>query len=147
VVKQRRLRCVGSAAELLRQVPPDVAGIYVNTVNCLSGLRALEAAGGGKVEVDHPRHLFAEMSRVSHKEPHSVYYPRLHRSRGRLAVRVMVDISRTGDFPPRSFYPGVVMASNLHRSGKCDWRKQLGTTSLRDVGRCLVAEWGVRRDC
>jgi LacI family transcriptional regulator len=39
------------ASELLRQVP-DVAGIYVNTVNCLPVCRALGATGlAGKVKL------------------------------------------------------------------------------------------------
>src|SRR5258707_10199546 len=48
------------ASELLRQVP-DVAGIYVNTVNCLPVCRALGATGlAGKVKLI-AKDLFAEM--------------------------------------------------------------------------------------
>src|SRR5216683_916416 len=49
------------ASELLRQVP-DLAGIYVNTVNCLPVCRALGATGlAGKVKLI-ATDLFAEMS-------------------------------------------------------------------------------------
>jgi len=102
-------------SELLRKVP-DVAGIYVNTVNCLPVCRALGANGlAGKVKLI-ATDLFPEMSPYLqqgtitasiHQQPHR---------QGQVAVRVLVDhLTNKVKFPPRvHFSPGVVMASNLH---------------------------------
>jgi LacI family transcriptional regulator len=102
-------------SELLRKVS-DVAGIYVNTVNCLPVCRALGANGlAGKVKLI-ATDLFPEMSPYLqlgtitasiHQQPHR---------QGQVAVRVLVDhLTSKVKFPPRvHFSPGVVMASNLH---------------------------------
>ena len=102
-------------SELLRKVP-DVAGIYINTVNCLPVCRALGANGlAGKVRLI-ATDLFPEMSPYLqqgtitasiHQQPHR---------QGQVAVRVMVDhLTNRAKFPAKvHFSPGVVMASNLH---------------------------------
>jgi LacI family transcriptional regulator len=102
-------------SELLRKVP-DIAGIYVNTVNCLPVCRALSVAGlAGKTKLI-ATDLFAEMS--SYLEQGTItasIYQQPHRQ-GQVAVRVMVDhLTSKVAFPPKvHFSPGVVMASNLH---------------------------------
>ncbi len=103
------------ASELLRQVP-DVAGIYVNTVNCLPVCRALGATGlAGKVKLI-ATDLFAEMSPYLQQGTITAsIYQQPHRQ-GQVAVRVMVDhLANKVNFPSKvHFSPGVVMASNLH---------------------------------
>ena len=101
--------------DLLRRVP-NLAGIYVNTVNCLPVCRALGARGlAGKVKLI-ATDLFAEMSPYLQKGTITAsIYQQPHRQ-GQVAVRLMVDhLSNKAQFPPRvHFSPGVVMASNLH---------------------------------
>ena len=95
---------------------PALAGLYVNTVNCLPVCRALAARGlDGKTKLITTG-LFAEMSRYFengtitasiHQQPHI---------QGQLAVRLMADyLTNKTPFPPNVYLsPGVVMSSNLH---------------------------------
>jgi LacI family transcriptional regulator len=101
--------------ELLRKVP-DLAGLYVNTVNCLPVCRALGARGlAGKVKLI-TTDLFAEMSPYFKKGTITAsIYQQPHRQ-GQLAVRLMADnLTNRISFPPATHLsPGVVMSSNLH---------------------------------
>ncbi len=102
-------------SELLRRVP-TLAGIYVNTVNCLPVCRALAERGlAGKVKLI-TTDLFAEMS--SHLQKGTItasIYQHPHRQ-GQTAVRMMSDhLTNKSAFPPKvHLAPGVVMSSNLH---------------------------------
>ena len=101
--------------DLLRRIP-DVAGIYVNTVNCLPVCRALEAAKlEGNVKLI-TTDLFMEMSPYFEKGTIAAsIYHQPHRQ-GQIAVRLMADnlLSKI-DFPPVvPLSPAVVMLSNLH---------------------------------
>jgi len=100
---------------LLRRIP-ELAGIYVNTVNCLPVCRALEARKlEGKVKLI-TTDLFVEMSPYFKKGTIAAsIYHQPHRQ-GQIAVRMMTDnlISKV-KFPPRvCLSPAVVMLSNLH---------------------------------
>src|SRR5271165_483848 len=101
--------------DLLRRIPA-LAGIYVNTVNCLPVCRALGARNlGGKVKLI-TTDLFLEMSPYFKKGTIAAsIYQQPHRQ-GQIAVRVLADnlLSKV-DFPPAvRLSPGVVMSSNLH---------------------------------
>ncbi len=101
--------------DLLRRVP-TLAGIYVNTVNCLPVCRALGARGlAGKVKLI-TTDLFAEMSPYLQRGTITAsIYQNPHRQ-GQIAVRLMADhvINKT-PFPPKTHLsPGVVMSTNLH---------------------------------
>ena len=101
--------------ELLRRVPA-LAGIYVNTVNCLPVCRALGARGlGGKVRLI-TTDLFEEMSPYFKKGTIAAsIYQHPHRQ-GQIAVRIMADnLSSKVDLAPvLHLSPGVVMSCNLH---------------------------------
>ncbi len=101
--------------DLLRRVP-NLAGLYVNTVNCLPVCRALGARGlAGKVKLI-TTDLFAEMSPYFQKGIITAsIYQQPHRQ-GQIAVRVMADnLTNKIHFPPAvHLSPGVVMSSNLH---------------------------------
>src|SRR5947207_3145498 len=101
--------------ELLRQAP-KLAGLYVNTVNCLPVCRALGAHGlAGKVKLI-TTDLFAEMAPYFHKGIITAsIYQQPHRQ-GQLAVRLMADhLTNKVPFPPTiHLSPGVVMSSNLN---------------------------------
>jgi LacI family transcriptional regulator len=101
--------------ELLRRFP-GLAGIYVNTVNCLPVCRALGARNlGGKVKLI-TTDLFVEMSPYFKKGTIAAsIYQQPHRQ-GQIAVRIMTDkLTGDVDFPPAvHLSPGVVMSSNLH---------------------------------
>lgn len=101
--------------ELLRRVP-TLAGLYVNTVNCLPVCRALGARGlGGKVKLI-TTDLFSEMSPYFRKGTIAASIYQQPYRQGQIAVRVMVDnlVSKV-NFPPSvHLSPGVVMSSNLH---------------------------------
>jgi LacI family transcriptional regulator len=101
--------------ELLGRVP-ELAGIYVNTVNCLPVCRALGARGlGGKVRLI-TTDLFEEMSPYFKKGTIAAsIYQHPHRQ-GQMAVRIMADnLSSKVDFAPAvHLSPGVVMSCNLH---------------------------------
>ena len=100
---------------LLRRIP-ELAGIYVNTVNCLPVCRALEAGNlEGKVKLI-TTDLFVEMSHYFKKGTIAAsIYHQPHRQ-GQIAVRLMADhLMSKVKFPPRvCLNPAVVMLSNLH---------------------------------
>ncbi|HEY4903589.1 MAG TPA: substrate-binding domain-containing protein [Candidatus Sulfotelmatobacter sp.] len=95
---------------------PALAGIYVNTVNCLPVCRALGARGlAGKTKLI-TTDLFAEMSSYFQKGVITAsIYQQPHRQ-GQTAVRLMAD-NLTSKAPlPAIIHlsPAVVMSSNLH---------------------------------
>jgi LacI family transcriptional regulator len=101
--------------DLLGRVP-TLAGLYVNTVNCLPVCRALGARGlAGKTKLI-TTDLFAEMSPYFQKGTITAsIYQQPHRQ-GQMAVRLMAD-NLTSKVPlPATVHlsPGVVMSSNLH---------------------------------
>jgi LacI family transcriptional regulator len=100
--------------DLLRRVP-ELAGIYVNTVNCLPVCRALGAGDlEGKVKVI-ASDLFEEMSPYFEKGTIAAsIYHQPHRQ-GQIAVRLMADnLTSKAKFPPViRLSPAVVMLSNL----------------------------------
>jgi LacI family transcriptional regulator len=101
--------------DLLGRVPA-LAGIYVNTVNCLPVCRALGARGlAGKIKLI-TTDLFAEMSPYFLKGIITAsIYQQPHRQ-GQTAVRLMAD-NLTSKVPFPSIVhlsPAVVMSSNLH---------------------------------
>jgi LacI family transcriptional regulator len=101
--------------DLLGQFP-DLAGIYVNTVNCLPVCRALGARGlAGKTRLI-TTDLFPEMSPYFEKGTITASIYQQPFRQGQLAIRLMTD-NLTGKVPfPATFHlsPGVVMSSNLH---------------------------------
>lgn len=101
--------------DLLRRFP-TLAGIYVNTVNCLPVCRALGARNlGGRVKLI-TTDLFVEMSPYFKKGTIAAsIYQQPHRQ-GQIAVRIMADnLTGSVNFPPAvHLSPGVVMSSNLH---------------------------------
>jgi LacI family transcriptional regulator len=101
--------------DLLRRIPA-LAGIYVNTVNCLPVCRALGARGlGSKVKLI-TTDLFAEMSPYFRKGTITAsIYQQPHRQ-GQIAVRLLADhLINKASFPPAvHLSPGVIMSSNLH---------------------------------
>jgi LacI family transcriptional regulator len=101
--------------ELLRRAPA-IAGLYVNTVNCLPVCRALGAHGlAGKVKLI-TTDLFAEMAPYFHKGTITAsIYQQPHRQ-GQMAVRLMADhLTNKSPLPPTvHLSPGVVMSSNLN---------------------------------
>jgi len=101
--------------ELLREVP-SLAGIYVNTVNCLPVCRAVVERGlAGKVKLI-TTDLFAEMSPYLQKGTITAsIYQQPHRQ-GQIAVRLVTDhLPNKTPFPGKvHLSPGVVMSTNLH---------------------------------
>lgn len=101
--------------KLLRAVP-DLAGVYVNTVNCLPVCRALGTRGlAGKIKLI-ATDLFAEMAPYLQKGTITAsIYQQPHRQ-GQVAVRLIVDhLANKANLPPRIYLsPAVVMASNVH---------------------------------
>jgi LacI family transcriptional regulator len=95
---------------------PALAGIYVNTVNCLPVCRALGERGlAGKTKLI-TTDLFAEMSPYFQKGIVTAsIYQQPHRQ-GQTAVRLMADnLTSKAPLPPIiHLSPGVVMSSNLH---------------------------------
>ncbi len=101
--------------ELLRRVP-SLAGIYVNTVNCLPVCRALMARGlAGKVKLI-ATDLFPEMSPYFQKGTITASIYQQPYRQAQIAVRLMVDnLTNKTHFPPAvCLSPGLVMSSNLH---------------------------------
>ena len=95
---------------------PALAGLYVNTVNCLPVCRALGERGmAGKVKLI-TTDLFAEMAPYFERGVITAsIYQQPHRQ-GQTAVRLMAD-NLTGKVPLQGIVhlsPGVVMSSNLH---------------------------------
>ncbi len=101
--------------DLLRRVP-NIAGLYVNTVNCLPVCRALGARGlAGKLKLI-TTDLFFEMASYFHKGTITAsIYQHPHRQ-GQIAVHLMADhLTNKVPLPPASHLsPGVVMSSNLN---------------------------------
>jgi len=101
--------------DLLRRVP-NLAGLYVNTVNCLPVCRALGARGlAGKVKLI-TTDLFAEMAHYFQKGTITAsIYQQPHRQ-GQIAVRLMADnLTNKIHFPPAvHLSPTLVMSSNLN---------------------------------
>ena len=100
--------------DMLRRIS-GLAGIYVNTVNCMPVCRALGARNlSGKVKLI-TTDLFIEMAPYFKKGTIAAsIYQQPHRQ-GQIAVRVMADklVSKV-DFPPAvRLSPAVVMSSNL----------------------------------
>jgi LacI family transcriptional regulator len=102
-------------SDLLHRIP-TIAGLYVNTVNCLPVCRALAAQDlAGKVKLI-TTDLFAEMAPYFREGTITAsIYQQPHRQ-GQLAVRLMADnITNNIHFPPSvHLSPGLVMSSNLH---------------------------------
>ena len=100
--------------DLLGRVP-TLAGIYVNTVNCLPVCRALGARKlAGKVKLI-TTDLFAEMAPYFEKGTISASIYQQPYRQGQAAVRLMADhLNSKASFPPTvRLSPGVVMSSNL----------------------------------
>src|SRR6202044_1274556 len=101
--------------DLLGRIP-TLAGLYVNTVNCLPVCRALGARGlAGKIKLI-TTDLFAEISSYFQKGTITAsIYQQPHRQ-GQIAVRILADhLTNKTTFPPAvHLSPGVVMSSNLH---------------------------------
>ncbi len=99
---------------LLRNTP-ELAGIYVNTVNCLPVCRALETGDlEGRVKLI-TSDLFVEMTPYFEKGTIAAsIYHQPHRQ-GQIAVRMMTDhlMSRAGFSPVIRLSPAIVLASNL----------------------------------
>lgn len=101
--------------DLLRRIH-GLAGIYVNTVNCLPVCRALGARGlGGKVKLI-TTDLFGEMSPYFRKGTITASIYQQPYRQGQIAVRMLADhlINKVGFPPAVHLSPGVVMSSNLH---------------------------------
>ena len=101
-------------AELLHK-EPELAGLYISTVNCLPVCRALQGAGrAGKVRVV-ATDLFTEVVPYFRNRTISAsIYQRPYRQ-GQLAVRLLVDHFIAGAELPTVRYlnPAIVMRSNL----------------------------------
>jgi LacI family transcriptional regulator len=100
--------------DLLGRVP-DLAGLYVNTVNCLPVCRALGARGlAGKVKLI-TTDLFAEMAPYFKKGTISASIYQQPYRQGQIAVRLVSDhLTNKAAFPPTvHLSPGVIMSSNL----------------------------------
>lgn len=94
---------------------PNLAGLYVNTVNCLPVCRALGARGlAGKVRLI-TTDLFAEMAPYFQKGTISASIYQQPYRQGQIAVHLMADhLMSKASFPPTvHLSPGVVMSSNL----------------------------------
>jgi LacI family transcriptional regulator len=101
--------------ELVRRYP-TLAGIYVNTVNCLPVCRALGAGGlAGKVRLI-TTDLFPEMEPYFRKGTIAASIYQHPYRQGQLAVRLLTDhlLSKASLPPGFHLSPGVVMSSNLH---------------------------------
>ncbi|HLX86429.1 MAG TPA: substrate-binding domain-containing protein [Terriglobales bacterium] len=100
--------------DLLRS-QPDLAGLYVNTVNCLPVCRALGAVGlAGKVKLI-TTDLFAEMTPYFQKGTITASIYQQPYRQGQIATRILADhLSNQTAFPPTiHLSPGVVMSANL----------------------------------
>ena len=128
--------------DLLRRIP-DLAGIYVNTVNCLPVCRALEAGNlEGKVKLI-TSDLFVEMSPYFENGTIAAsIYHQPHRQ-GQIAVRLMADhlISKIAFPPAVRLSPAVVMLSNLHLFREM---RLAETMSIGERGRNLVRRSGLK---
>ena len=94
---------------------PLIAGLYVNTVNCLPVCRALGARGlAGKVRLI-TTDLFAEMAPYFEKGTICASIYQQPYRQGQIAVRLLADHLTTKTSLPPTVYlsPGVVMSSNF----------------------------------
>jgi len=101
--------------DLLRRFP-TVAGVYVNTVNCLPVCRALVAQGlAGKIKLI-TTDLFTEMAPYFQKGTITASIYQQPYRQGQMAVRLVSDhLTNNAHFPPAVYLsPAVVMSSNLH---------------------------------
>lgn len=101
--------------ELLGRVR-NLAGLYVNTVNCLPVCHALGARGlAGKVRLI-TTDLFGEMAPYFEKGTISASIYQQPYRQGQIAVRVIADhlMNRIALPPKVHLSPGVIMSSNLH---------------------------------
>jgi LacI family transcriptional regulator len=119
-------------SNLLGKVP-DLAGIYVNTVNCLPVCRALGARGlAGKVKLI-TTDLFAEMAPYFQQGTITAsIYQQPHRQ-GQIAIRLMADHLTSKSHIPPSIHlsPGLVMSSNFHLFREMRAEARLDDASLR----------------
>jgi LacI family transcriptional regulator len=95
---------------------PALAGLYVNTVNCLPVCRALGARGlAGKVKLI-TTDLFAEMSPYFSKGIITASIYQQPYRQGQMAVKLMADhLTNKAPLPANiNLSPQVVMSSNLH---------------------------------
>ena len=116
--------------DLLGRVP-TLAGLYVNTVNCLPVCRALGARRlAGKVKLI-TTDLFPEMSPYFEKGTISASIYQQPYRQGQIAVRLMADhLTSKAGFPPTvHLTPGVVMSSNLQLFREM----RMGPTMLGDT--------------
>lgn len=101
--------------DLLRRAP-SLAGVYVNTVNCLPVCRALGARNlGGKIKLI-TTDLFAEMAPYFRKGTITASIYQQPYRQGQIAVRMLADNLTSKVNLPGSVHlsPGVIMSSNLH---------------------------------
>jgi LacI family transcriptional regulator, galactose operon repressor len=100
--------------KLLKRVP-DLAGIYVNTVNCLPVCRALAAAGlAGHVRLI-ATDLFREMVPLFRAGTIDASMHQRPYRQGQLAIRTLAEHLLHDTELPKSHYlnPGVILRSNL----------------------------------
>ena len=101
--------------KLLKRIP-DVAGIYINTVNCLPVCRALSAAKrSGKVKVI-ATDLFREMVPLFRTGTIDASMHQRPYRQGQLAVRSLAEhLLHEADLPKTHYLnPGIILRSNLH---------------------------------
>jgi LacI family transcriptional regulator, galactose operon repressor len=101
--------------KLLKRVP-DLAGIYVNTVNCLPVCRALSAAKrAGNVRVI-ATDLFREMVPLFRAGTIDASMHQRPYRQGQLAVRSLAEhLLHDADLPKAHYLnPGIILRSNLH---------------------------------
>jgi LacI family transcriptional regulator len=101
--------------KLLKRAP-DLAGIYVNTVNCLPVCRALSAAGlQGKVRLI-TTDLFREMAPLFKSGVIDASMHQRPYRQGQIAVRTLAEhLLHDADLPATHYLnPGIILRSNLH---------------------------------
>ena len=101
--------------QLLREIP-DLAGIYVNTVNCLPVCRALHKSGhAGKVRLI-ATDLFREMVPLFESGTIVASMHQRPYRQGQLAVRSLAEhLLHDAELPQTQYLnPGIILCSNLH---------------------------------
>lgn len=101
--------------KLLKRVP-DLAGIYVNTVNCLPVCRALSAAKRASQVRLIATDLFREMVPLFRAGTIDASMHQRPYRQGQLAVRSLVEHLLHDAELPKTHYlnPGIILRSNLH---------------------------------
>ncbi len=102
--------------KLLLRDNPELAGVYVNTVNCLPVCRALTEAGlGGKVRLI-TTDLFDKMVPYFQSGVIAVSMHQRPYRQGQIAVRTLAEHLLRGAQLPQALYlnPSTVLRSNLH---------------------------------